>query len=74
DIREMGPYKEWRLVIFSQTGEPVTISWDPAALPAESEIKLINQINRQETDMKNADEFTLGTTPESLLLIEVSNN
>ncbi|MFO7605493.1 MAG: hypothetical protein R6W72_04245 [Desulfurivibrionaceae bacterium] len=74
DIRGPGSYQEWRLVIVSQTGEPVTISWNPADLPAESEIKLVNHADRQEIDMKDAREYSLGITPESLLLIEVSIN
>ncbi|MCA1765495.1 MAG: hypothetical protein LC633_04490 [Desulfobulbaceae bacterium] len=73
DIRGMGSYKVWRLVISSQTGEPVTLSWNPADLPAESEVKLINEADRQEIDMKDAEEYSLGITPESSLLIEATN-
>lgn len=74
DIRGAGSYQEWRLVIVSQTGQPVTLSWDPAKLPDGSEIKLINEADRKGSDMKKATNYTLANTAKSSLLIEVTNN
>lgn len=75
DIRGMEPQSEWQLVIFNRRlDEAVKVSWDPAALPEKSEIKLIDDAKGIETDMKLTNEYILENVSESLLLIEVVNN
>jgi hypothetical protein len=74
DIRAMGPGKEWRLLITSQTGQPITITWDPENLPADANVSLIDPANDRETDMKTTGSYTMENTGNALLLLEVTGN
>ena len=74
DIRAMESGKEWQLIIKSQTGKPIIITWNPANLPADANVKLIDASNGKETDMKTSRNYTLESTRDALLLIEVTSN
>jgi len=74
DIRAIESETGWQLVVSSQTGYPITITWDPADLPAEGKITMINNSNRHETDMRNSSEYLLENNDETSLLIVVTKN
>jgi hypothetical protein len=73
DIRAVGAAKEWRLIIVSQTGRPVAISWNPADLPDDAEIRLTDTADGSRIDMKSASSYTPANPGNALLLIEVTN-
>lgn len=73
DIRAIGTGTEWRLIITSQTGKPLTISWNPTKLPDDLDIKLFDTASEKETDMKKSAKYILQNTSSTLLLIEVTN-
>ncbi|MEN8134366.1 MAG: hypothetical protein ABFS18_02355 [Thermodesulfobacteriota bacterium] len=74
DIRAMGPDKEWQLIITSQTGSPIAITWDPDNLPADANVRLIHPANGKETDMKASSSYIMESTSNALLLLEVTGN
>jgi hypothetical protein len=73
DIRAIGAAKEWRLIIVSQTGRPVAISWNPADLPDNAEIRLTDTADGSRVDMKSSNSYTPANPGNASLLIEVTN-
>jgi len=74
DIRGPGSHQEWRLVMVSQTGEPVTVSWNPSDLPGNKNLTLRDVTEGIEIDMKAAEYYIHENIFESSLLIEVKDN
>ena len=74
DIRAMGPNSEWQLIITSQTGKPVVISWDSDNLPPDADVRLVDSGNGKEIDMKSFNSYSLGSTDNAILLLEITTN
>ena len=74
DIKAMDSSKEWQLIITSRTGQPISITWNPANLPADANVKLIDAANGREIGMNASSAYTLENTSDALLLIEVTSN
>jgi hypothetical protein len=74
DIRAMGPDREWQLLITSQTGQPITITWDPENLPADANVRLIDPANDRGTNMKTTGSYIIENTGNASLILEVTGN
>lgn len=74
DIRAMGPDKEWQLIITSQTGQPLAITWDPDHLPATANVRLVDPANGIETDMKASNAYLMENTDNALLILRLTRN
>ena len=76
DIRaqDQEAIKEWRLIIKSQTGKPVTVRWNQDDLPPDSSVKLIEIVSGHAVDMKSSTVYTPGNNPDCELLIKVMKN
>jgi hypothetical protein len=75
DIRGVGTEtgQEWRLIVTSDTGEEIKVSWDNKGLPAEVSIALVDVETGKSIDMQVMSSYLMENKAGGALLIEVSN-